>query len=161
MSTDNGVYQMSVHQCERYSLCADCVQDPYCGYDRATMSCKSYKPFSRTDNLLQSVMNAESQVCELEILNAQQMKAVPGQTVYLRCDVPTKLNPLDDARYAVSWYHQGEPVKYDDDRLLTVDSGLVLVNVDGVQTGEYKCMMRQQTLSKYEIVIDSGELSSR
>lgn len=94
----------------------------------------------------------------IEILRAEEIKSVPGQTVYLKCNIPNSLLPLDVTRYPVTWYHQGEVVQYSDHELLTADYGLVLVNINTDHAGQYKCVVGQQTLSKYNAVIDSGEL---
>lgn len=41
VSTDAGIYQFSVTQCNRYMLCTECERDPLCHYDVQQNRCSN------------------------------------------------------------------------------------------------------------------------
>ncbi|XP_049765602.1 semaphorin-2A-like [Schistocerca cancellata] len=78
VSSDGRVRQVALPGCARLHTCAQCVQDPYCGWDARRAVCAAYRP-----GLLQAASAPSAPECEQP--SARRVSARWGQSVLLAC----------------------------------------------------------------------------
>ena len=66
LATDEAVVDFPVVQCSLYSMCTDCVQDPHCGWDDWSKTCKQYRQGYRRYVETQSPLAACDGQCSSE-----------------------------------------------------------------------------------------------
>ncbi|XP_077284157.1 semaphorin 2a isoform X2 [Arctopsyche grandis] len=157
VSSDKRVKQLQLVMCSRrYDSCIRCVRDPYCGWDKDSNACHSYKP-----GLLQDVENETAGICDSSIVK-KSITVTWGQSLHLGSFVkmPEVLQPQ-----SVTWYHHSKekgryPIVFSPDKYIeTSEHGLLIIAATEADAGRYDCLLGGSLLCSYNITVDSHRCS--
>lgn len=160
VGSDQSVRQFNLVMCKaRYENCLQCIQDPYCGWDKDRNECKAF-----VTGLLQDVTNATPGICDNSVKN-KPLRVYWGQSVHLAC--PVHIPDLDILGVGnLRWYHYTrEKGKYEvqqrkDKYIYTSDHGLVIMSITERDSGRYDCKLGTSTLCSYNITVDTKTCSA-
>ena len=65
IGTENNIYRVPVQSCSDYTTCFSCVQarDPYCGFNKGSLSCTSSVQAVESNTYLQDLENGNATIC--------------------------------------------------------------------------------------------------
>ncbi|XP_050076177.1 semaphorin-2A-like [Anopheles maculipalpis] len=153
IGTDSRIKQIDLIMCNRrYDSCYRCVQDPYCGWDRDSGSCRPYQL-----GFLQDVGNRTSDICDTNVMR-KKIIVTFGQSVHLGCfaRVPEILK-----HQPVTWYHHSKErgryeVRYSVTKHIeTSEGGLVVIAINEADSGRYDCYLGGSLLCSFSLVVDA------
>ncbi|KAK2171511.1 hypothetical protein NP493_1055g00005 [Ridgeia piscesae] len=132
LGSDLNVLQLPVEQCESYTLCTECIRDPYCGWDETWHTCA----INRT-GLQQGVKEDHpAEFCDnfCPAKSYSTKVRLQGDPVYLHC------NSTCSATSSVQWYRGNRRLTIDYKKyFLTENQGLIIMNVTSVDGATYRC----------------------
>jgi hypothetical protein len=151
-----------LHLCSvRYNNCVQCMRDPYCGWNRESGQCQSYRL-----GLLQDPAGTVSGLCDASTPR-RKIIANFGQSVHLPCSLrlpdggasfSSGAGPTQDS---IDWQFQdpsgirrhvrSSPSKH----VFTQDQGLVIIGVSEMDVGRYDCRLGEEIISSYQLRVDA------
>jgi hypothetical protein len=150
VSTDFGVYQFSVNQCNRYMLCTECERDPLCHYDVQQNRCLNVDE----NNIKVALARLQPESwCKKSVQRPSkilQLTRKKGETVWLQCDVNEHL------RSSIEWRWNGRNIQDTlfNNFLLTKEQNLIIINMNISLNGQYTCFIDHQPIVSYSLETD-------
>jgi len=161
VSTDSGVYQFPVNQCNRYMLCTECERDPLCHYDVQQNRCLNVDE----NNIKVAIARLQPESwCKKSVQRPSKILELTrkkGETVWLQCDVNEHL------RSSIEWRWNGQNIQDTlfNNFLLTKEQNLIIINMNNSLNGQYTCFIDHQPIVSYSLETDRdsfvyGDISS-
>lgn len=144
VSGEDSVAQYFLAQCSLHVICKHCAVDPYCSWNTARGLCyKRERAHSSASGWVNS--NSKDTGKCLGHVKRMMINAYVGDTLHLICMTQS------------TWIFNTDPVLPSEKRQLTMEGGLVVFNVSGIDSGTYECSIDKEAVMIYEITVDDAE----
>ncbi|KRZ10216.1 Semaphorin-2A [Trichinella zimbabwensis] len=152
IAQDVEVSQIELPQCHLYKSCILCAQDPYCAWHSIRQQCHRYRTSYRDEWIKISSADPLKPSC-VEVTRRFTRLLYPGDSISLTCH--QKLPNNAEERLDAIWMFNNRTLDLSDSKfLLTVENGLVIVNITKDYSGLYECVQQKNKLVSYQIFVD-------
>uniref|UniRef100_A0A0N5AAA3 Sema domain-containing protein n=1 Tax=Syphacia muris TaxID=451379 RepID=A0A0N5AAA3_9BILA len=142
VSNKDEVLQYNIVQCQLYTTCKHCTDDPYCAWNLARNLCYSKDPEKSfaVGWVVGSVQ--ESNACQDTVLQTTE-KVFPGDSIHMQCSsMPNTWKYRDHTLMPSKRVH------------FTIEGGLILLDVSVGDSGNYECYVGDELIAAYILFVD-------